>query len=259
MSSSRDNQYYRKHEVKRQKITSQEDEQECLGGSLPIWMDETDEVGKYPLHKAISAYKTPTDEVLLEIESHTESLGHQNRRGYLPLHIECLGHCRSAILRRCIELYPEALAIADREECLPLHRLLMNRLSTQDDVSLMIEKYPAALKHRNFYNNLAIHIECRNQCRLSIISKCIELYPESLAHTGETSNLPLHCLLWKESFTSSIDLALLMIEKYPAAITHKNSDNYLPIHIECKQQCRSAIISKCIEVYPESWSSSSSS
>jgi hypothetical protein len=52
---------------------------------------------------------------------------------------------------------------------------------TIEDELLMIEKYPAALKHRDVNGNLPIHVECEKLFRSAIISKCIELYPESLA------------------------------------------------------------------------------
>jgi hypothetical protein len=66
----------------------------------------------------------------------------------------------------------------------------------------------------------------------------------------EYGNLPLHVLLQKPS--SSDELAMVIIEKYPAALQHQNENGYLPIHIECEELCRSEILSKCIELYPES-------
>jgi hypothetical protein len=171
--------------------------------------------------------------------------------GYLPIHLELRGRHRSAILSKCIELYPEALAAADDIGCLPLHCLLGSMWSSLDDALLMIEKYPAASQHQNKFGELPLHIECKHQCRSSIISKCIELYPEALSKTDAVSDesLPLHIVLANTS--SSIDDALMMIDKYPAALQHQSNYVYLPLHIECMTQCRSAIISKIIELYPE--------
>jgi hypothetical protein len=41
---------------------------------------------------------------------------------------------------------------------------------------------------------------------------------------------------------------MMLIEKYPAAVSHMIPDAYgnLPVYIECKNQARSSIISKCI-------------
>jgi hypothetical protein len=96
------------------------------------------------------------------------------------LHDECLNRARSAIISQYMKLHPEALEIADDSGCLPLHNLLMNESSTVDDALMMIDKYPLALRRKSLYNELPIDIECRTQCRASILSKCIELYPQSL-------------------------------------------------------------------------------
>jgi hypothetical protein len=42
-----------------------------------------------------------------------------------------------------------------------------------------------------------------------------------------------------------------MIEKLPAALTCRIHCGYLPLHLEFMNQCRSSIISKSIELYPE--------
>jgi hypothetical protein len=126
-----------------------------------------------------------------------------------------------------------------------------NHRCSVDLVSMVMKKYPAALEHwSNFYSNLPVHIECIGQSRSSIIFKCIELYPESLGRMNGRKCSPLHLLLEKE--TSPIDLALMMIEKFPAALNHRRNDGKLPLHLECSYQCRSSVISKLIELYPES-------
>jgi ankyrin repeat protein len=211
--------------------------------------------GYLPLQTLLWNKSSSMDDALMMIEKYPAALRHHTStryKNYLPLHIECKSQCRSTIISKCIELYPEALAKIDVYNRLPLHKLLQNTSSTADNALMVIEKYPAALQHRDSEGYLPLHIECKNQCRSSIISKCIELYPESLAQATMTGYLPLHSLLWNKS--SSMDDALMMIEKYPAALQHHTStryQNYLPLHIECKSQCRSTIISKCIELYPE--------
>jgi hypothetical protein len=82
----------------------------------------------------------------------------------------------------------------------------------------------------------------------------VELYPHALAVESNLGNLPLHELLWNKS--STIDDALLMIEKYPESLQHVTGvpgiTEELALHIECESQCRLAIISKFIELYPDS-------
>jgi hypothetical protein len=148
-----------------------------------------------------------------------------------------------------IEKYPAALKLRDKDNSLPLHiECKTHDSSTIEDVLVMIKKYPAAVKHKNKSGELPLHLECSCLSRSCILSKCIELYPKSLAVSAD--GLPLHKLFRNKG--SSIDDALILIEKYPAALQHSGRIGYLPLHLECVGQCRSTIISKCIELYPES-------
>jgi hypothetical protein len=52
--------------------------------------------------------------------------------------------------------------------------------------------------------------------------------------------------------SSTADVALMMIEKYPAALQHRFG-NLMAIHFESYYRCRLPILSKCIELYPESF------
>jgi hypothetical protein len=166
----------------------------------------------------------------------------------IHLHEEIKNQCRSAILRKYIEECPECLGKVDKEGYLPLHRLLHNHSSSIDDALIMIEKYPASLRQSKA-GSLPLHVECSNQCRSAIISKCIELYPEALAKANRIGDLPLHRLFWRD--LSTIGDALTMIEKFPASLQHSDTSGYYPIHVECWSQCRAIIIAKCIEIYPE--------
>jgi hypothetical protein len=222
-----------------------------------------DDHGRLPLHILLRNTSSSIDIALIMIEKYPAALQHRDYIGDLPLHHECKNQCRSSIISRCIELYPEALAIADGQGFLPLHLLIpsivpekyigvaiRSESSSVEDALMMIEKYPAALQHRDYFGYLPLHIECRNRCRSAVISKSIELYPEGLAVAiEETLYLPMHMLLSNE--LSIIDDALTMIEKYPAALQHQTQRGHLPLHIECFRRCRSTIISKCIELYPE--------
>jgi hypothetical protein len=95
-----------------------------------------------------------------------------------------------------------------------------------------------------------LHEECKHQCRSDIIFEWIEKDVEALARADESGWLPLHILLTNPS--SSIDDALLMIEKYPDALKYRGNKwyQYLPLHIECRNQCRSVLLSACMEKYP---------
>jgi hypothetical protein len=197
------------------------------------------------------------NEALLMIELNPTALQHSNTCGSLPIHLEFTNKRRQAIISKCIELYPESLGVSDTERYLPLHSLLASTKSSLVENTLMvIEKYPAAVSHKTREGKLPLHLECSYRCRSAIISKRIELYPEALLEADFRGNLPLHGLLRKKS--STVNDAQMMIDKYPELLQHWNHQgqscdryDHLPLHIECEYQCRSVIISKCIELYAE--------
>jgi hypothetical protein len=164
---------------------------------------------------------------------------------------ECEYECRSSILSEYIEHdpLPVLLSEADRDCVLHLHQILYNPSSSIEIALMMIEKYPAAVSQRDIHGYLPLRLECMEQCRAIIISKCIELYPEALAIADNyRGDIPLQAILRNDR--SSIDAALSMIEKYPALLQHQN-DGRFPLHTECSNRCRPSIISKCIELYPQ--------
>jgi hypothetical protein len=69
--------------------------------------------------------------------SHTLS----NCSGALPIHHECDRLCRLAIIVKCIELYPESLAVPDNFGNLPWHKQLSFwRSAAIDGILMMIDK-----------------------------------------------------------------------------------------------------------------------
>jgi ankyrin repeat protein len=251
--------HIRQHDVNPVEIDIHEEcENQCRSSIILAFIDQhpeslaiADNLGRLPLHILLDNKSSSIDLALMMIEKYPAALQHENNIRDLPLHIECEQQCRSVIITRCIELYPETLAIVDGSGYLQLHRLIQSKSSSVEDVLMMIDKFPAALQHQCKKGYLPLHMECYGRCRSAIISKCVELYSEGLAvATENTFRLPLHFLLWDD--LSMIDDALTMIEKYPAALQHRDEGGYLPLRYECENQCRPSIIMRCIELYPES-------
>jgi hypothetical protein len=199
------------------------------------------------------------EDILDAITNSHEEVRKVDHYGGLPIHIECKYQCRLPILSKCIELYPESISVgAGRCKKVPLHvAMTSNSSSSVDSVLYLLGKYPDALQIKDINGNLPIHIECRYHCKLPVISKCIEVYPESLTIADNFGCLPLHRVLANPA--SSTAVALFMIEKDPETLRHGTLRDQLPIHVECQKQCRSSVISRCIQLYPESLSKCSTS
>jgi hypothetical protein len=129
---------------------------------------------------------------------------------------------------------------------------MSHRLISIDVALMLIEKYPAALQHQGKLGLLPLHIECACKGRSSILSICIELYPETLAITDMEGRVPLFWLLYNQ-FSSTED-ALMLLEKCPMAnmIMKGIQLSLLPVHMEAFNRCRLSVVTKCIELNPES-------
>jgi hypothetical protein len=196
-----------------------------------------------------------SEEALLQaMHDHPGALRlHFDENGSLPIHIECRNQCRSSVLVKCIELYPESLTVADGDGYWPLHAAIKNKSASFNAIMTLIDGHPGILRKQDNDGCLPLHIACQytwHPMLSSIIAKLIELYPGSLAVTDRYEELPLHYVISNPS--SPVEIALLLTEKYPQVLRHADRRGQLPIHIECWNQCRASIISKYIEVFPES-------
>jgi ankyrin repeat protein len=208
-----------------------------------------------PLHCLLGNYNqiSTIEDALMMIDKHPAAVERENDDGFLPLHIEYCNQRRSAIIAKCIELYPESLAMPNPSGRLPWEWVLEDESIPMEQVIKMFEKYPAALHHQSKFGFLPLHIECNNRCRSAIMLKCIELYPQSVACVDTQGYVPIQILLKKSSSVSEAALMMLM-QKYPATLKRKNKDGSLPLHLECMNKCRPSIILKCIELYPDALS-----
>jgi hypothetical protein len=117
--------------------------------------------------------------ILRMIKKYPAALQHHDENDNLPIHIEGRNQCRSSVVSKFVEIYPESLSMAAGFGYQPLHLILEDTSSSVELALMMIEKYPAALRHESTHGYLPIHIECSDRCRPSIVSKCVELYPEA--------------------------------------------------------------------------------
>jgi hypothetical protein len=135
-----------------------------------------------PLHMLLENPLASINDMILMMEEYPAALEHRRCVGshHLPLHIECSNLCRSSIISKCIELYPEALVLGDWHWYLPIHTAIANHNATIDGLLILMESNPASLKYRCRSGYFPVQLECEDQRRPIIILKCIELNPRSL-------------------------------------------------------------------------------
>jgi hypothetical protein len=121
---------------------------------------------------------------------------------------------------------------------------MLRPLPSEGEILDAIDWHSDALEQVDDDGSLPIHIECKYQCRLSIISKCAQLYPESLTIEDGNGELPLQLAMMSDQ--SSESTVLWLIDNYPDLVRASDASLELPIHIECSRNCRLSIF----EMYP---------
>jgi hypothetical protein len=164
----------------------------------------TNESDHLPLHLLLTNESSSINDALMMIEKYPAALEQKTNLSHLPLHLECGDRARRAVISKCIDRYPESLAVTDKGLDLPLHRCLSNSRSSVETALMMIEKYPAAVKHQNFFNRLPIHVECKFLCRLAVIRQCVELYPSSLQLQDYDLKTPLTRVIYQIYATRTV-------------------------------------------------------
>jgi ankyrin repeat protein len=206
--------------------------------------------GNLPLDLLLSADDSSADAICQMIDLYPKSLEHRDNYGNLPIHIECGKGSRIQVIVKCIELYPEGIMAEESREFLPLELILLNNASSIQAVLYVIEQYPQAVKHfAAGYHPL--HIECREQCRLQVLSRIYELYPDVINIYVDDKyglKLPFH-IAWRKaclrkdahgeeddesavpiltSLNKYRDSLIFLLSKYPEALS--KPEHYLLVN-----------------------------
>jgi hypothetical protein len=104
---------------------------------------------------------------------------------------------------------------------------------------VLIEKYPVAVKHRNEYNNLPLHIECNHQCRSSIILKYLELYPEAL---DDKAVFTIISRIEKNNLFTYFHVLLIVFTARPMSLYDRDTYQVLVDDIRDDPYCRRRIL-----------------
>jgi ankyrin repeat protein len=195
--------------------------------------------------------KSSSIETTLELIDKNQSLLRRcDHVGNLPIHIECSHQCRSRIVERFIQYFPESLVVANKYGYLPLHEVLSLQSSPLDIALMMIDKRKRSVEHVANNGNLPLHIEVANQCRHEVIEACVKCYRHGLLQPNLAEDQPLNILLRNDR--CSAESALMMMTSFLDTVKHMDKTGDSPIHTECSKKCRYDVIMKAIDLYPGS-------
>ena len=245
-----------KKKSKKTSITSGEVLLQTLLQAYPEAVQERDDGGKLPLHYSVAALDAATTIKLLD--SYQDAAKSQD---LLPLHIAC-GSLRSpyeqyegdpeavdVIIRRLLDIYPEAASIGDKDGSLPL--AILSRMPNimqhvrEDTFQALVDANPNAAQAMYGDGTYPIHEVIHNlhygdnpTLALSFTRSLLGAYPKAVEEEDARGNLPLHHALAhaqgaeNQAKSSKVlgDIARLLYNAYPNAVSFADRSEHYPLH-----------------------------
>jgi len=245
-----------KKKSKKTSITSSDVLLQTLLQAYPEAVQERDNGGKLPLHYSVAALDAATTIKLLD--SYQDAAKSQDQ---LPLHIAC-GSLRSpyeqyegdpeavdVIIRRLLDIYPEAASIGDKDGSLPL--AILSRMPNimqyvrEETFQALVDANPNAAQAKYGDGPYPIHEVIHNlhygdnpTLALPFTRSLLGAYPKAVEEEDGRSNLPLHHALAhaqgaeKQAESSKVlgDIARLLYNEYPKAVSFADRSEHYPLH-----------------------------
>lgn len=132
---------------------------------------------------------------------------------------------------------------------LPIHEACANPNTPVHIIQSILLAYPDGVRSKeSAYQRLPLHIACRKNANLAIVSHLIETYHDGTLVPDSLGRLPIHYALSNGAQDSIIDL---MVEKSPDSARGFDRRGWLPLHVACSVGASTRVISRLLKAYPE--------
>jgi len=106
-------------------------------------------------------------------------------------------------------------------------------------ISLLIDRFPDALRIPNKYDELPLHKALFLNKPLELLTLLVKSYPESVRVKDRNDYLPLHlalkCSISAEHAAHYLNFLKLLVKYWPESIQEKNDWVELPLHLACQK------------------------
>jgi len=137
--------------------------------------------------------KTSLETVQLIVEVWPAAICEKDRQGYLLLHYACINECSHAAIQFLVEHWPMSVTMRTEDDNLPLHLVVNAKI--MENVQLIVEAWPDAIREKDGWGYLLLHCTCCSfRCSDDVIQFLVECWPMSYIKM-EGNILPLHLAL----------------------------------------------------------------
>lgn len=209
--------------------------------------------GELALHKIARHNGAWTLLIDMVLVLYPKALIHRDNMGALPIH-HAAAHDNLAALEIIYSAYKEGINDTDKMGRLPIH--VAANYDAVDAIKFLLAKSPEGaytMVYRPPHNSgggLPLHIACRNNASMGVITALLGENFASAKRTDENGDLPLHLLLRCGEVVDPVVVKTLLT-CFSGAVSRTDMNGDLPLATAIKYQCSSTVTNAILMQFPD--------
>ena len=209
--------------------------------------------GELTLHKIVRHAGAWTLLIDMVLVLYPKGLIHRDNMGALPIH-HAAAHDNISALEIVYAAYKEGINDTDKMGRLPIH--VAANYDAVDATKFLLTKSPEGAytmvyrPPQNSGGGLPLHIACRNNASIGVITALLAENFASAKRTDENGDLPLHLLLRCGEVVDPVGVKTLLT-CFAGALSRADMFGDLPLHTSIKAQCTPIVITSILMQYSE--------
>jgi ankyrin repeat protein len=206
-----------------------------------------------PLHRGLEVTGTDEDVIIRMVQMQPTSCQKRNRRGDLPLHDAIRSGKSVRIVVAVVEVFPDAIVIADNEGWNPIHLVTSSRLYRNEVkasiVLLFLRLSAKAASMRNGVGFTILHIVVQDRAfdPFDLVENILSVRAEAASVCTNNGDLPIHLAVQSKA---TVAIIRSLIAAFPDGLKMKDRDGDLPLHFAVRNSCYLEEIDLLISSHP---------
>mmetsp|Transcript_25498 Transcript_25498/g.33921 ORF Transcript_25498/g.33921 Transcript_25498/m.33921 type:complete len:367 (+) Transcript_25498:346-1446(+) len=181
----------------------------------PAAAKKKNNIGDLPLHQACRG-KSSHLVILLLLNACPEAARTKNNYGEIPLDIACWNQLPAEVLSLLLASDPNTIRQKNKQGNTPLHTACISKVP--EEISLLLQICPTAARERNFRMETLLHIACKIQADVNVLTTLLDTWPEAVFKMDSSGKTPLNIVNSEKNASSQSNILV-------GGISHIFQDN----------------------------------
>jgi ankyrin repeat protein len=210
--------------------------------------------GQTLLHKCMEFYSNRLDLVHIFLEAYPEALAKADDNGFLPIHRALISGSASPsleLIKLCIHECPESILEVTPLGALPLHLACNYRSGSIDIVQYLVDIFPDAVQCRDNEGQFPLdHALDANDPQVEVVELLVQQYPVVLSFLDDQGRLPLHRVLRKHRNRYD-GIVNVLVEYCPGALRLQDAQGQTVLLQACQDNNSLSQVYSLVRGWPE--------